>query len=578
VRTLLLLWLFTTLAHPATVETAPSWCGPWQIVRSDGLRQFGLECQDAAPADQEVVFSRAGAGQRLPLAVSRRELRRPGRPPTTVLDMRIRERDCPPGDYRLSVGARTFELTVAIGAPDGQPARVAVMGRWNYPGRKDLEHLGAALGGPVQLVVGVGGGLGEPLGTGGWEAGIPLLLLAGAPDGADPDGSTRLAGLVADGLAQWPQGARWGALGLPCADREHAGHAIAADLSPWQVFIEPQASWNPSLRARVEAQPLEAQPLLALCQRMQLPLVLAGAGGAGFISEPLAVTDGRLGISPGGTRYLGACPAGEGLSSMPPEIALAVDQAALIGLVADALSLAAVVLPLDGGAALHLVYLHGDDPAARLGPGWGSGNGEALKKQWLAGDADAAEALDQLGWLGGNLLGAMHIGDEELARLAAGAASDPNAMRLLRRFSGVAAIADGSMLHRTSTLPEVLTRDLVLHQLGRGTDIDSELIAPAAASGDQLLLRALLRAFERHPSADLASLLTRRIALQAGGVLPLEQDALIEHRLIAAVFDSTTASPTPLRPLALALRGRLEAALRGPVERFLARHGETRTP
>ncbi len=578
-RTLLLLWLFTTLATAATVEIAPSWCGPWQIVRSDGQRQIGLECQAPAATDQEVVLARAGTAERLPLIVSRRELRRPGRPPSMVLDMRISERDCPPGDYRLSVGARTCELTVIAGrAPADRPARVAVMGRWNYPSRKDLERLGDALGGPVQLVVGVGGGVGEPLGTGGWEARIPLLLLAGAPASPDEPGSGRLAGLVADGLAQWPQGARWGALGLPCADREQAGHAIAADLSPWQVFIEPQASWNPSLRARGEAELHQAQPLIALCQRMQLPLVLAGAGGAGFISEPLAVAEGRLGIAPGGTRYLGLCPAGEGLSTLPAEIALAVDQAALIGLVADGLGLAAVVLPLNGDAALHLAYFHGDEPAARLGAGWGGGDGEALKKQWLAGGADAAAALDQLGWLSGSLLAAMHIGDEELSRLAAGAAADPDAMRLLRRLSGVTAIADGSMQHRTGTLPEVLTRDLVLRQLGRGHDIDEELIVPAAASGDQQLLRALLRAYERQPAAGLGLLLTRRIALQANGVLPVEEDAVIEHRLIVAVFDSTTASPTTLRPLAVALRSRLGAALRGPVERFIARHGESRPP
>jgi hypothetical protein len=578
VRTFLLLWISATLAWTATVEIAPSWCGPWLISRSDGQRQIGLECQDAAPSDQEVALQRAGAGPRLPLTVSHRELRRPGRPASTVFDMRISERDCPPGDYRLSMGARAFDISFAPGIQDGRAARVAVMGRWNYPGRKDLERLGEALGGPVQLVVGVGSGLGEPLGTGGWEATIPLLLLAGAADRADVEGPSRLAGLVGDGLSQWPLGTRWGALGLPCADRDHAGHAIAADLSPWQVFIEPQASWNPSLRARDEAQAAEAQPLIALCQRMQLPLVLAGAGGAGFISEPLAVADGRLRVSPGGTRYLGACPAGEGLSSLPAEIALAVDQAALIGLVADAQSLAAVVLPLNGDAALHLVYLRGDDPAARLGAGWGAGDGEALKKQWLAGGENAAAALDELGWLSGSLLAAMHVGDEELSRLVAGAASDPHAMRLLRRLSGVSAIADGLMQHRTDTLPAVLTRDLVLRQLGRGPDIDQELIAPAASSGDLLLLRALLRDFERHPSADLARLLTRRIALQANGVLPLESDALIEHRLIVAVFDSTTTSPTALRPLAVALRSRLEAPLRGPVERFLARHGETRAP
>lgn len=99
-----------------------------------------------------------------------------------------------------------------------------------------------------------------------------------------------------------------------------------------------------------------------------------------------------------------------------------------------------------------------------------------------------------------------------------------------------------------------------------------------AASPDSIILRAVLFAYERHPDPDLTRLLIRRISLQAAGSMPFESDVLIEHRLLTAVFDSTTTSPTPLRPLAVALRPRLDPLGRGPVERFIARHGEARAP
>jgi hypothetical protein len=66
-RTLLLGWLVTTWAQAATVDRAPSWCGPWQISCSAGRRQSGLDSEDPAAAGLAVVRSRLDAPVRGPL-------------------------------------------------------------------------------------------------------------------------------------------------------------------------------------------------------------------------------------------------------------------------------------------------------------------------------------------------------------------------------------------------------------------------------------------------------------------------------------------------------------------------------
>jgi len=578
VRTLLLLWIFSTCIARAAEPVVPgSWTGPWMVQRDDGMRQIAIAYAPGAPGNPQVRL-RAATGELLAVTATWHVQTRRSLHGWNILDLRIAEDACPPGQYQLQVGASSFDLVIPAGPGAGQPARVAVVGAMNYPSRLDMARLAEALHGPIQVAIGLGPHLAGLIGTGGWEDAIPILFLGtGGPDGDDPE-AAQLGGMIGDARSCWPHGAHVGALGLPCADAAQAGHAIAEDLSIWQVFVEPHASWNPSLRARADSQPLDALPILTLCQHMHVPAIIAGADGAGFVSEPLSIDHGKLVIGPGGTRYLGATPSGDGLARIPEPIAVAVERPALIGMVADAACLTLVVSAQDGLPPMRLTYLHSDDPAVHLGAGWGGGDAEALKKAWLAADAQSAQALDDLGWLAGPLLSGIHFGDQETATLLAAAAQDPSSMRLLQRLTGIPAIALGSLQSRADSLPPLLLRDLVLRRLGLEQDVDTELRPAAAASSDANLLRALLRAYERSPSQDLSRLLMRRVALQASGALPLEQDAYTEHRLLCALFDSTTISPTPLRPLAKALRPRLDPLGRGPVERFIARHGEERAP
>jgi hypothetical protein len=90
------------------------------------------------------------------------------------------------------------------------------------------------------------------------------------------------------------------------------------------------------------------------------------------------------------------------------------------------------------------------------------------------------------------------------------------------------------------------------------------------------MLSVILRAEQDDVAPSMLDLLVARVRAQAEGTTPMELDALRQHRLMTAVFDSTSLSPTDLRPLAVALRPMLTPFTVGPVERFIARHGEMR--
>jgi hypothetical protein len=582
-RILILLISATLVSASATDVAGAVLAGPWMLVREDGGLEIGLELAAGSPHAGEVALScdAAGAPAALPARPRWRALRRPGRPASEILSITVAAADTRPGLHHLVCAGHRFELAFPARPGPTDTARVAVAGAWNYPSPLDLARLGESLGGPVQLVIALGPQVGERLGSGGWENAIPVLLLGAGEVPAGMEPAPAIAAIAGETIGQWQLGGRWGVLGLPSApDTARAGRAIAVDLSPWQVFVEPLASWNPGLLAPGQpAGPAASLPLVAICQHMHVPVILAGGGGAGWVSEPLGLDHGALAVVPGGTRYLGATPAGEGLAAMPGEIAAAVDLPALVGLAADPGQLTVALRALGGDELLRLVYLAGESRDHALGPGWGKGDIEELKKTWLAGGPAAGQALDDLGWLTARQLAGLHITSDEFAALLSASATDPRALRLLRRLTDVDPVVIGTMQRQLEALPPALGRDVVLRQLARTRLLDdSAWTRFVASSRDPLVVRAVLLAYDRRPSDDLLQLLLERVRLQAQGEVPLDQDPLLEHRLLVAVFDATTISPTTLRPLAVALRGKVDRLGRGPLERFIARHGEARPP
>jgi hypothetical protein len=148
---------------------------------------------------------------------------------------------------------------------------------------------------------------------------------------------------------------------------------------------------------------------------------------------------------------------------------------------------------------------------------------------------------------------------------------------LLRRLTALDELGATAFTEHRDVLPPVVLRDLLLRTLARPGSLDATLwTSVIARSDDNLLLSAVLRAHQDHAQPILLDLLVARVRVLAEGTGPLAGDTMLLHRLMTTVFDTTSLSPTMLRPLAVALRPRLNDFTKGPVERFIARHGEVR--
>lgn len=539
-------WLSTcaTAAEPIA--------GPWVVLTPDGGARIGCEW-DAAPSGFATLVI---DGVPTPVTPGQRRLERHPGLASTVVDVVVERVGYRPGRFVLSVGGQRLEGTLPRLPAADAPVRVAIAGGANYPDADGLRALGEALGGAPDVVVAAGGGLLRRLGQGGWEQTTPLLLLGDGQEGID--------GFAPE--ATWPRGRAWGALGLACAESEDAwSAAVAGLLCPWRVMVDTRPRWDPGVLApAARAEPAAMADLIALAGGLQVPIILACGGRAGFVSEPLVVRDRALRVGAPGPRVIGATPAGEALP-LSDHIATAIHTPGLVGLHAD-------------GDRLRLVVIAAIEPPLALtwtgltGEGWGAAPADAAWKAWRGGDATALPAV---AWAASSELAAVTLGDEERVALITAAASDGlarlAACRLLSQPSAPAGPVDDR--------PPWLAREIALRDLTRGQLAPG---APAAmaivAGGDERVLAAALRAVRGPHRPRLLDLFSERLKAQAAGTLPLAVDPLLQHRLVAAVFDATDLGPTPLRPLAVALRDRLDPLTRGPVDRFLALYGEVRPP
>ncbi len=587
-------WAADPAAPPATVEVVTTTdqaapvrvAGPWVTLAEDGTCEVAVAVQ--ALSDQQAVGMISltnAAGARLAAPT----LRKPDLPLDALAGDRVAvfhlTGQAAHGAFTVRIGHMSYPVSVPTPPTAHETARVALITGRTYPDGAGLAALGAALGGPVQVVIATGPDLGDRLGSGGWEGSVPLLIIstrrpvtAGA---IVPEPHLERLGPATHG---WPRGAAWGALGLPAiATLDQASAAAARDPRRWPVLLAVQADWDLGLRARRGAGDLAgAVPLIALCQRLDVPLVLGTGSGAGWISEPLHVEHNRLQVVAGGCRFIAATPAGDGLSSLPDEVAAACEVPALVGLAASADTLTATLVAPEGGAVLQRLDWRRDDDL-RLGTGWGAGEAAKLAPVWLAGGKDAPAALDDLVWLPLSQLATIKLSDADRLRLEQVAPQDPASMRLLRRLAAVDALVTSDLQTELADLPTPVARDLALRQLARPRLIDESRWAAFIARGmDADGLAALLRAYEQLADAEQAqralTLLLGRVRAQAEGRVPPEPDVMLEHRLLSAICDAGTLSPTLVRPLAVALRDRLTGLPRQPVERFIARCGEIRPP
>lgn len=541
----------------AAAETVRVVRGPWWWFAPDGSPQIGVATAGTpqVPASAELDGTATGvSGEVLALAD-----RTDGADHVLVLRLRAGAT----GRLRLRIADQPVAATLSRPPAVDASARIALAGARAWPDAAAMSTLGRTLGGAPQLVLALGDGVAPRLGTGGWEADTPVAIVAPAsPDLAASSGGVDAA---------WRHGLRIGLLGLPASpDRGRADLALARDLSPWLVYLDAPAGWDPAIARQHSGDPRDLGVLLAACQRLKVPLIL-GAGSAGLVSEPLRLLEGgAVEIVPDGVRYVLPVPASDdGLSRISVATALALEQPLTAGLHAELGSLR-LVLARPGAA-----------DAAELR--WDRGTAEEADAAALAKTIAAAEALDapavrdalrRWTWLPREQLAAALPDGATIERLREEGGAQGRALArrlaLIAADDAKAAVADGE--------PDpLLQRDLLLWRIGtvRGPDAASWR-QQAAATTDPMVVRALLADVTRDPERLLLPALVERVRLQAEGKLALDADPLDQHRLFAIVFDDVRLSPTPLRPYAVALRERADALARGPIERFIARHGAER--
>lgn len=555
--------------------------GPWVLVGDGDVVEVGVAC--AAPAGRplpRVELQRDG--RPLEATVTDRALTRARLPPAVVMSLRLPALPAVAGPCTLLVDGVAHGVVLPSRPSPSTAVRIAVAGARNWPGSADLERLAGILGGPVSVVVAVGAGVADQLGRGGWESSIPVLPLLPRHPAASRPPTEREAvdgALWGPALTWWPGGATWGVLGLPAGgDEDQARSAMARDLSPWLVHVAHNVPWDPALTAgHGRGSPADLLPLVGFCQRFGVPVVLVADGHAGWISEPFAVDQGRVVRQAGGTRFIGATPAGEPLASLPDDLALAIEHPGLVGLAATTTELTVGIIGLGSAAAVqHLRYGVTGPERRRHGSGWGMAEVESCQAAWNAGGTQAAAALEELSWVALPGFLRLRLGNDEFARLLTAAANDAAALRLMRRLLAVDQMLTSHIAPALAQAPAIVARDLVLRQLARSRPLDTEVWSgPVVHGGDEALVRAV-QAAAGAGDRIMLDLLVVRLRNQAAGAVPLESDPILQHRILCTVFDADTLSPTPLRELALALRSRVDALGKGPVERFLARVGEKR--
>jgi hypothetical protein len=553
-------------------------------MRQDGSVEVGCRIA-SAPDDDANHIHLEQAGKTLALIpeqvvdatpttadTPRREAPRPGQ----VLRFIVPPDIVRHGPATLVLGTRRIPLALRPlpSAADPAPVRLAVAGAINWPDQTTLDRLATSLGGPVDAVIALGNRLEYTLGDGGWENTTPICVL----------GTTSDTGLL-HAHARWPTGLTWGLVGMPIgADADALRAALARDLSPWLVPVVLNTPWNPMVGTE-QGQVSDLLPFLVPCRQFRVPVLLLAGSAAGWISEPLNPTKGRLIVQAGGTRAVSATPAGGPLGTQPDELALTLTHPALIGLAATPDHLTLVVQSAtDDSPPLRLNYPVRPVDAANPPPssGWGDGTPDAAREAAL-GPRDTPEqrnnadtGLARLTWLPAPVLGTLHLGNDDFTKLV-GNLDQPAALLLLRRMACCEALIHDHLAPLGERLPASVRHDLALRHAAKPLTVDETVWSRAITMDqDPDLLRAVITACERNTDHLLAHLLLERLRNQAAGSVPLEHDPLLQHRLLCVVFESPHLSPTPLRQIALTLRDKVDALSRGPIERFLARVGEKR--
>lgn len=546
-------------AEPLRLGPESVAAGPWMTLDSRGIVSVSIRLVPPVdPVRLRAVRPRIGSAA-LPLEASSRVVPAAG---GAIAGQVVATWVLPPltsGDVRF--GAEPTAPVVHVPIPPGPEdvVRVMVVGGRAWPSADEV----AASGAPPSVALVLGRVAAASIGFGGWEASVPLLLHL---DRAHSDQVT--GAILGDGE---PAGVDlvFGCLGLPSTLR---GPDVATDCAgrprPWNVLLDPEARWDIGLQAVAEqADPRRLRTPLGIAKLLGMPMILSGGCPVGFVSEPLSTTeDGRLIDAPGGVRYVGATANGEGARALDAHVAATVDVAALAMLEASP-----TALRLNIGREVELAW--GLDPQASS---TGAGRIDVVPavEAWRK-DGSIAPGL---AWVPRSTLELGEWSVLDLFALATpeGGAEPTEAARALARrlVADPEFIGDEPAL--LQRLPVWLRRDALLRWLAVPPSGDHGWIAVAASTDDRALVLALLASVERGAGESLRDALVQRLAGQAAGRIPIDDDPILQSRMASAVFDAPTLSPTPLRAIARDLEGKLSPLGAAPVKRFLERVGRFR--
>ena len=584
------LWCLTTAvsilsAEPSSESTPVAGvsviAGPWMLLGEDNVVRCGIEISGIIDVSTVQLHR---AGRVVPAKVAVRSFHVANRSTSAVVEITLPESYA--GEWNVTLPGRSMTIQLAAAPTRAETSRVVIAGPNNWPRSEDLARVAERTGGAVQLVVAHGMESVVKLGAGGWEATVPVVVLphplsawVRQVETIETIAKARLGNLA----SHWSTGLHWGGLGLPWAsDPAVAASTIARDLSPWEVCLTPTSWWELGLLApHIDRKVSATTSLIGLCQHLHVPLILTLGSGAGWISEPLLVEADQLRIGAGGTRVIAATPSGDGVALLPATIAATIDEPGIITVIAYSDHLRVLGSGFTGNEWLDLNFLR-DGHGGHLGNG--AGQCEVLgqdvvnmRTQWLSADEVGAKARARCQWMTARDLATLHVESADLVSLIQAQAAGVAVSSLMRRFTGVETVATTVMLEHQTELPEIVLRDLLLRQLAKPASFDARpWMKVLATTTDTQMLSVILRAEQDDVALSMLDLLVARVRAQAEGTTPMELDALRQHRLMTAVFDSTSLSPTDLRPLAVALRPLLTPFTVGPVERFIARHGEMR--
>ena len=304
----------------------------------------------------------------------------------------------------------------------------------------------------------------------------------------------------------------------------------------------------------------------------------------GMINKPIdsGLTNHMEGISvkAGGTRYLSVNSAGLSFRPISNEIALPIYQKSFMVVQASPQH-CSVKLIQTSGQICKLDYVK---KAEAHSSGWGTWDASLKDLKSVKPEELSEEELQHVSWLTHmNLNGAFAASSFRLQTsldFAQTLSAQGNHV-LLRRFMQLNAVVAMSWVYQQNDPPVDVRRDALLRNIADVQHLENHDFQDLIINNnDHHILRSILASLKeakKEQRLELIDLLVKRIERQEAGQLGLDDDPMLQHQLMTAVFESPYHSPTPLRPLAKYMRAHghpFAVGKSSPIQRFFDRHGE----